>query len=125
MREPTLSVVEQRKRYALLLVVLAVLVAGANLYLAVYMGEGPCGGTGDDDPSAGSPLQAYCAFLLESSDSRIVALLALLFYGPTLLLVVGGVAAITRRSVSGLKGTTWISVAWLTALVLPTFLLPA
>lgn len=102
------------------LLVLAPLVASVNAWTLLYMRDRACGAT-RSDPEPGSFIAAYCDLQTTTSNVRMV-FLVVLFYGPSLLTLAGGVAGIVKAAPRLFATAVAVAVLWLVLLSLPSLL---
>lgn len=109
-----------RASLSIALTAVTVIVACANAYLALYLGDRACGSEFGPPPNEGSPLDRYCG-LFESPDDRISFLT---HYGPFLVMLIGAALAIASASAPLAKRASFIAIGYLAVLFILAVVLP-
>jgi len=94
-----------------------------NVWAAYYIADTRCGRHNLPGPSSDSLRGSYCDFV-ESFDDTSTAVEVVLTVSPTLILIVGVISAVWRRSRRTWLAALLISMSWLALWLVPAAILP-
>ena len=96
-----------------------------NFRVLYYVSDVRCGDEAHSFPVAGSPRADFCGTFVDNTNASAQWPLALLFYGPLFLIVLGGIWAVAMADGRRLRWVVLVAAALMLALLAPALALPS